>query len=132
MQNHENYFKIVGKVAAKPETRTFANGSSLARMLISCYLGRPHSRCDVLPVSIWDPEDSILNLERGNQVSVEGQVHRRFWTDAEGRHSRVELVALGTEILPDLDDNKEESDSFNPDSFSDRLKMSKELSDDDK
>lgn len=40
----------------------------------------------------------MTEAERGARVKVTGQIHRRFWTDIEGRHSRVEVVASEVEI----------------------------------
>ena len=86
-----------GKLATAPEHRTFGSGASLARLLVTIRLASP-SRTDVLPVTVWEPDPRLLSAVRGMPVEVSGQVHRRFWTDAEGRHSRVEVVANSVEL----------------------------------
>ena len=86
-----------GKLATAPEHRTFGSGASLARLLVTIRLTSP-SRTDVLPVTVWEPDRALVNAVRGVPVDVVGQVHRRFWTDAEGRHSRVEVVATSVEL----------------------------------
>ena len=86
-----------GMLATAPEHRTFGSGASLARLLVTIRLTSP-SRTDVLPVTVWEPDRELVNAVRGVPVEVIGQVHRRFWTDAEGRHSRVEVVATSVEL----------------------------------
>ena len=88
---------LVGSLATAPEHRTFGSGASLARLLVTVRLHSP-SRTDVIPVTVWEPDRDIIGSTRGRRVKVTGQVHRRFWTDAEGRHSRVELVAHEVEL----------------------------------
>lgn len=92
-----NEVLLRGKLATAPEHRTFGSGASLARLLVTVRLSGP-SRTDVLPVTVWEPAPELLRAVRGIPVEVVGQIHRRFWTDAEGRHSRVEVVATTVEI----------------------------------
>ena len=86
-----------GRLATAPEHRTFGSGASLARLLVTVRLTAP-SRTDVIPVTVWEPDPDLVKAIRGVPVEIAGQVHRRFWTDAEGRHSRVEVVAASVEI----------------------------------
>lgn len=92
-----NEVVLRGTLATAPEHRTFGSGASLARLLVTVRLRSP-SRTDVLPVTVWEPESELLRAVRGVPVEVTGQIHRRFWTDAEGRHSRVEVVADSVEL----------------------------------
>ncbi len=92
-----NEVLLRGKLVTAPEHRTFGSGASLARLLVTVRLKSP-SRTDVLPVTVWEPDPEIVRAPRGAYVEVFGQVHRRFWTDAEGRHSRVEVVATTVKI----------------------------------
>ena len=92
-----NEVVLRGKLATAPEHRTFGSGASLARLLVTIRLAAP-SRTDVLPVTVWEPDDALVKATRGVPVEITGQVHRRFWTDAEGRHSRVEVVATTVEL----------------------------------
>ena len=94
--NH-NEVVLRGTLATAPEHRTFGSGASLARLLVTIRLTSP-SRTDVLPVTVWEPDPELLRGVRGIPVEVSGQIHRRFWTDAEGRHSRVEVVANSVEL----------------------------------
>ena len=92
-----NEVVLRGRLATAPEHRTFGSGASLARLLVTVRLTAP-SRTDVLPITVWEPHPDLVKTVRGVPVRVAGQVHRRFWTDAEGRHSRVEVVASSVEI----------------------------------
>lgn len=92
-----NEVVLRGTLATAPEHRTFGSGASLARLLVTVRLSSP-SRTDVLPVTVWEPAPELLTAVRGVPIEVTGQVHRRFWTDAEGRHSRVEVVADSVEL----------------------------------
>ena len=94
---YRNEVFLAGKLAAAPEHRTFGSGASLARLLVTVRLSSP-SRTDVLPVTVWEPASSLVKAVRGAPVEIVGQVHRRFWTDSEGRHSRVEVVASAVEL----------------------------------
>ena len=97
-QRHDrNEVVLRGVLTTAPEHRVFGSGASLARMLVTIRLSAPRTRTDVIPVTVWEPDAAVIEAERGTPIDVIGQVHRRFWTDAEGRHSRVEVVA--TEVV---------------------------------
>jgi single-strand DNA-binding protein len=78
-----NLVVLCGRLAAPAEVRTFESGSRLARYLVTVRSEEPR-RVDVLPVTLWDPPDAVW---------VAGSVQRRFWSGAEGRRSRLEVVA---------------------------------------
>ena len=96
-RHDRNDVVLRGVLTTAPEHRVFGSGASLARLLVTIRLSAPRTRTDVIPVTVWEPEAAVIEAERGTPVDVIGQVHRRFWTDAEGRHSRVEVVA--TELV---------------------------------
>ena len=93
-----NEVVLRGVLTTAPEHRVFGSGASLARLLVTIRLSVPRTRTDVIPVTVWEPDDAVIKAERGTPIEVIGQVHRRFWTDAEGRHSRVEVVATTVEL----------------------------------
>ena len=93
-----NQVALSGALAAVPEHRMFGSGAGMARLLVTVRIEVPRPRTDVIPVTVWEPAQAVLDAVRGTPVDVVGQVHRRFWTDAEGRHSRVELVAVTVDI----------------------------------
>lgn len=92
-----NEVTLRGRLATAPEHRTFGSGASLARLLVTVRLTAP-SRTDVIPVTVWEPDSDLVCAVRGVPIDITGQIHRRFWTDAEGRHSRVEVVATSIQI----------------------------------
>ena len=88
-----NSVSLRGRLATAPDIRSFPSGASLARLLVTVRTTGNHPRTDVLPVTLWDPGKRVANAERGDRVTVEGTVQRRFWSDVDGRKSRVEVVA---------------------------------------
>jgi single-stranded DNA-binding protein len=90
-----NLVVVSGRLAAPPELRQFESGARLARYLVTVRSEEPTRRVDVLPVTMWDPDDALLNAEPmpGSRVWVVGSLQRRFWSGEEGRRSRLELIA---------------------------------------
>jgi single-stranded DNA-binding protein len=98
---------IAGRLAATPEMREFESGTRMTRLLVVTRQTEPRQRVDVVPVMCWDME--LPDLEHGDRVWVAGAVQRRFWGDeAEGRRSRIEVVAKHVEVQ--TDDNEEDDD----------------------
>ena len=91
-----NRLVLHGTVAAAPQERTFPSGARMARVLVCV---RQEHRTDVLPVTVWDPEPELLAAERGAGIQIVGEVHRRFWTDSEGRHSQMIAAADTVKIF---------------------------------
>lgn len=89
-----NLVVLCGRLAAPVELRSFESGSRLARCLVTVRSEEPR-RVDVVPVTLWDPPDALVDAEPspGQAVWVAGSVQRRFWGGAEGRRSRLEVVA---------------------------------------
>ena len=90
-----NLVVLKGTLAADPELRVFESGSRLIRYLVTTRVENPKRRVDVIPVTIWDPDDELWEEpgERGVRFSVYGAAQRRFWEAPDGRRSRVEVVA---------------------------------------
>ena len=95
-----NLVVLGGKLAAPPELREFESGSRLLRSLITTRTTAPRRRVDVLPVTLWDPppDHDLVDAPVGSDVWIVGSVQRRFWSGAEGRHSRLEIVAGNIEL----------------------------------
>jgi single-strand DNA-binding protein len=90
-----NLVVVAGRLAAPPEIRQFESGAILARYLITVRAEAPRIRVDVIPVTLWDPPDELLDadLAPGDRLWVSGSVQRRFWSEPDGRRSRIEVVA---------------------------------------
>ena len=90
-----NLVVISGRLAAPPEIRVFESGSRLVRYLVTVRSDEPRRRVDVIPVTLWDPPDEIIDAapEPGRGIWISGAVQRRFWDAQEGRRSRIEIVA---------------------------------------
>ncbi len=90
-----NMIVVCGRLAAPPELREFESGSRLMRMLVTVRSETPRRRVDVLPVTLWDPPADLTeqDLHPGIGIWATGSIQRRFWESAEGRISRLEIVA---------------------------------------
>lgn len=90
-----NIVVVCGRLAAPTEIRVFDSGTRLARFLLTVRADAPRSRVDVLPVTLWDPPDDLVDSppEPGDGLWISGSIQRRFWDGPDGRRSRLEIVA---------------------------------------
>jgi single-strand DNA-binding protein len=90
-----NLVVLAGRLAAPPEIRQFESGARLVRYLITVRSEEPTRRVDVVPVTLWEPPEELLDADPqpGTRLWVAGSVQRRFWSESEGRRSRLEVVA---------------------------------------
>jgi single-stranded DNA-binding protein len=90
-----NLALVVGRLSAEPDIRVLDSGDRVCRLLVVVRSEEPHHRLDVLPVIWWEPDDEVLANPpvRGDRIWMTGSVHRRFWDAADGRHSRIEIIA---------------------------------------
>lgn len=90
-----NLMVLCGRLASDAELRVFDSGSRLIRYLVTVRADHPRRRIDVIPVTLWDPPDDLVDEpgEKGERIWVCGSVQRRFWESPDGRRSRVEVVA---------------------------------------
>jgi single-stranded DNA-binding protein len=90
-----NLVLLRGRLASAPEHRTLDSGSRLVRLLVAVRAEEPHGRLDVLPVVYWEPGDEFMSSRPvvGGPIQIAGSIHRRFWDSADGRRSKIEVVA---------------------------------------
>lgn len=90
-----NLVVLCGRLASEGELREFESGTRLLRLLISVRTEEPRRRVDVVPVTVWDPDEDLVEAtnDRGIRLWVVGAVQRRFWEDPNGNRSRLEIVA---------------------------------------
>jgi single-stranded DNA-binding protein len=90
-----NLVVLCGRLAVEPELKEFGSGTRLIRFLVTVRSDEPKRRVDVVPVTLWDPADDLVDdlPEKGRRVWVCGAVQRRFWESSDGRRSRLEVVA---------------------------------------
>jgi len=98
-----NMVVLHGRLAAAPDYRVFESGSRMTRLLLAIRSEEPHSRLDVLPVVWWEPEDEFVTAppEVGSRVCITGSVQRRYWESADGRRSKLEVVAAVVSVHRD-------------------------------
>lgn len=99
-----NLVVLCGRLATAPELRVFDSGTRLLRLLVTVRSEEPRSRIDVIPVTIWDPDDRLLaeSLEPGARLWVAGAVQRRFWEGMDHRRSMIEVVASQVTLRPEV------------------------------
>ena len=90
-----NLIVLCGRLATDPELRVFDSGSRLLRFLVTTKTDHPRHRVDVVPVTLWDPDDELVKDpgSKGQRIWICGAVQRRFWESPGGRQSRIEVVA---------------------------------------
>ncbi len=98
-----NLVVLSGRLAAPPELRVFESGLRLIRYLITVRADEPRRRVDVVPVTQWEPPEEFLvsDVEVGQRIWATGTVQRRFWSNPDGRRSRLEIVAEQVALRPD-------------------------------
>ena len=105
-----NELVISGRLAAAPDYRVLESGSTMARLLVAVRSEEPHSRLDVLPVVWWEPQGYFVAAPPGvgSRVSIAGSVQRRYWESADGRRSKIEVVAAHVSVI---DEDRQMPDS---------------------
>jgi single-stranded DNA-binding protein len=95
-----NLIVLGGCLAAPPELRTLDSGSRWLRYLLTVRSASPASRVDVIPVGVWEPNEDLVEHppDVGTRVWVAGSVQRRFWSAADRRRSRLEVIAHHIEV----------------------------------
>ena len=90
-----NLVVLCGRLAVEPELKVFGSGTRLIRFLVTIRSDWPKRRVDVIPVTLWDPPDDLVDElpPKGQRVWVCGSAQRRFWEAPDGRQSRLEIVA---------------------------------------
>lgn len=91
----QNIVVVAGRLATEPELRVFESGARLLRFLVTVKAEEPKRRVDVIPVTLWDPDDDLVTAQwqSGQAVFAVGSVQRRFWDVSNERRSRIEIVA---------------------------------------
>lgn len=90
-----NLIVLCGRLAVDGEQRVLDSGARLIRYLVMTRVDYPHRRTDVIPVTLWDPPNDLMDEpgEKGERVWVCGSVQRRHCESPDGRQSRIEVVA---------------------------------------
>lgn len=90
-----NLVVVCGRLATDAELRVFDSGAKLIRYLVTTRVDYPRKRTDVIPITLWDPPDELVDEpgRRGERVWACGAVQRRYWESTDGRRSRIEVVA---------------------------------------
>ena len=100
-----NLIVLCGRLAVDGELRVFDSGARLIRYLVTVSVDYPRRRTDVIPVTLWDPPDELVDHpgEKRDRIWVCGSVQRRHWENRDGRPSQIEVVAEQVKV-GDLED----------------------------
>lgn len=99
-KKHRNKAELVGTLSTDAEVRSFDSGARVANLLVTTRLTGATERTDVVPVAVWNPDETVESACRGDHIAVKGMVQRRFWTTPNGRASKVEVVATDVQVEP--------------------------------
>jgi len=102
-----NLVVLCGRLTTPAEVREFESGTRMLRLLISVSTEAPRRRTDVVPVTLWDPDDELVEQvsEKVVRVWAVGAVQRRYWESPDGRRSRLEVVAAQVTVHePDVEE----------------------------
>jgi single-stranded DNA-binding protein len=75
-----NLIVLCGRLAVPPEIKVFESGTRLIRYLVTVRSEEPRRRVDVIPVSMWDPPQELIDEspESGRRIWVCGSVDRHL------------------------------------------------------
>jgi hypothetical protein len=82
-----NLVVLCGRLSAPPEIREFEGGSRLARYLLTVRSEEPR-RVDVLPVTLWDPPEALVDADPGGRVRAAEVLGRRRRAEESARGGR--------------------------------------------
>lgn len=96
-----NVAVLAGELSMPPETGQLDGGSTFVRCLVTVRSDVPRRRLDVVPVVLWDPpsDHKVLSAKAADKVWISGSLQRRFFKNADGRSSRIEVVASHVELV---------------------------------
>jgi single-stranded DNA-binding protein len=96
-----NLAVLCGRLATAPEVRCFDTGGRLMNFLVTVAADHPRRRIDVIPVTLWDPPDHLVEKPpaQNSRVWVTGAVQRRADEGPEGRRNRIQVVADQVVVL---------------------------------
>jgi single-strand DNA-binding protein len=85
-----NLAVVRGVVSSPPEQRVLPSDTVLVQLQVTTRL---ESETLSMPVSCWNPEGWVAELQPGDEIVVLGRVRRRFFRAGGATASRVELEA---------------------------------------
>ncbi|MCE3228737.1 MAG: single-stranded DNA-binding protein [Bacteroidetes bacterium] len=101
MMNIKNHVQLIGRLGADPQIRTMENGAVFARFALAInesYTNKKGKKVNGIQwhqVVAWGSLAEIAGkiLQKGTEVTVDGKLLNRSWTDKEG------IKRTGTEIV---------------------------------
>jgi single-strand DNA-binding protein len=102
MMNIKNHVQLIGRLGADPQVKTMENGTRFARFTLAInetYTNKKGEKVNTTQwhqVIAWGSLAVIAEriLQKGTQVTVDGKLVNRTWTDKEGiKRTNTEIVA---------------------------------------
>jgi len=90
-----NLMVLAGHLTVNAEVRQFDSGGLMIRYLVTVSVDHPRHRVDVIPASLWDPSEELIESPgmKGDGIWLCGSLQRRYVESTYGRRSTLELVA---------------------------------------
>lgn len=104
----KNRVMLIGRLGAKPEGRTLANGQQMARFSLATTESYRNSKGERMydtqwhSLIAWGKTADVVNrfLDKGQEVAVEGKLFTRHYKDQAGARQYVtEVVVNGLLML---------------------------------
>lgn len=101
MSEDLNLSVLCGRLATSPDIVINDSGSRQMRLLVTVNARHPRRRVDVVPVTLYDPPDCLVDEPpcANSRVWVTGAVQRRGFDGIDGRRSRIEVIADQVVVL---------------------------------
>ena len=96
-----NLAVLCGRLTTEPDLSIHDSGSRTLTLLVTVSARHPRRRIDVVPVTLYDPPDELVDDLPGanTRIWVTGVVQRRSQDGPEGRRTRIEIVADQVAVL---------------------------------
>lgn len=95
MSEDLNLSVLCGRLATEPDVVVCDSGARRIQFLLTVHARHPNRRVDVVPVTLYDPPDWLVDDLPGqnSRIWVTGAFQRRSQDGPEGRRARIEVVA---------------------------------------
>jgi single-strand DNA-binding protein len=112
--NNLNIIHLVGRIGAKPETRFFESGATVAKMSLAVSRNSADKTPDWFAIEAWEKLAEVATnyVDKGSLIGVTGELIFDNWQDANTGEQRSKAIirAKSIELLSSAD--KKESENF--------------------
>jgi single-strand DNA-binding protein len=99
-----NRVVLIGRLARDVETKFTAQGTAVSRFSVAVNRrvksgSEWKEETDFFDIVLWGHEGLSRYLVKGKQVAVEGELNQNRWEKDGVKHSKVEVIASGVQLL---------------------------------